>query len=92
VSNLAKAVADIVPNCELSVNPQALPDKRSYKVNFDLFKAFAPNYTPIYTLRETISEIRHLISDDFRTSDFIRLHILENHIKNRRLSPDLRWT
>ena len=99
VSDLAKAVADIVPNCDLSVNTHALPDKRSYKVNFDLFEALAPNHKPIYTLRDTISElvdgiseIKHLISDDFRTSDFIRLHILENHIKNGRLSPDLRWT
>ena len=99
MSDLAKAVADIVPNCDLSVNTHALPDKRSYKVNFDLFEALAPNHKPIYTLRDTISElvdgiseIRHLIYDDFRTSDFMRLHILENHLKNRRLSADLRWT
>ena len=98
VCDLAKAVADTVPNCEVYINTQALPDKRSYKVNFDLFETLAPNHKPICTLRDTISElvegsseIRHLISDDFRASDFMRLHILENHLKNKRLSPDLYW-
>ena len=87
-----------MPNCEVYINTQALPDKRSYKVNFDLFETLAPNHKPICTLRDTISElvegiseIRHLISDDFRASDFMRLHILENHLKNKRLSSDLRW-
>jgi len=98
VSDLAKAVAKILPNCEVSINPKGQPDKRSYKVNFDLFKTLAPSHTPIYTLSDTISElvegiseIRHLISDNFRASDFMRLHILENHLKNKRLSSDLRW-
>jgi nucleoside-diphosphate-sugar epimerase len=99
VSELAKAVANNVSNCEVSVNTQALPDKRSYKVNFDPFGSLAPNHTPVYTLQDTISElidgisdIRHLISNDFRASYFIRLHILEKHLKNRMLSRDLRWT
>ena len=98
VSDLAKAVAKILPNCEVSINTKGQPDKRSYKVNFDLFKTLAPSHTPIYTLSDTISElvegiseIRHLISDNFRASDFMRLHILENHLKNKRLSSDLRW-
>ena len=38
VSDLAKAVSDTVPNCQLSFNVKAPSDKRSYKVNFDLFK------------------------------------------------------
>ena len=98
VSDLAKAVAKILPNPEVSINTKGQPDKRSYKVNFDLFKTLAPSHTPIYTLSDTISElvegiseIRHLISDNFRASDFMRLHILENHLKNKRLSSDLRW-
>jgi nucleoside-diphosphate-sugar epimerase len=99
VSELAKAVANNVSNCKVSVNTQDLPDKRSYKVNFDLFGSLAPNHNPIYTLQDTISElidgisdIRHLISDDFRASEFIRLYILEKYLKNRKLSRDLRWT
>ena len=63
VSELAKAVANNVSNCEVSVNTQALPDKRSYKVNFDLFRSLAPNHTSIYTLQNTISELIDEISD-----------------------------
>ena len=98
VSELAKAVANTVPNCQLSFNIKALPDKRSYKVNFDLFEKLAPKFTPIYSLQDTISElidgiskIKHLIPYDFHKSDFMRLHILENHLNNGRLSSDLRW-
>ena len=42
VSDLAKAVVETVPDCQLSFNEKALPDKRSYKVNFDLFEKLAP--------------------------------------------------
>ena len=99
VSDLAKAVLEIIPNCKLSINVEAPIDKRSYKVNFDLFEQLAPNHQPTYTLRNTItdlakgiSQIQHFISSDFRNSDFMRLHILEDHIKNKRLNANLRWT
>ena len=99
VSDLAEAVAETIPNCQISFNTLSLPDKRSYKVNFDLFETLAPNHKPIHNLQDTIreliegiSKIQHLIHNNFRTSDFIRLYILENHIKNKRLSSDLRWT
>ena len=98
VSEIAEAVAEKVSNCELSINKKATPDKRSYKVNFELFESLAPNHQPIYSLEETIedlivgiSEIKHLIKTDFRSSDFMRLHILEDHLKNKRLSEKLRW-
>ena len=55
MSDLAKAVAKILPNCEVSINTKGQTDKRSYKVNFDLFKTLAPSYTPICMLSDTIS-------------------------------------
>lgn len=98
VSEIAESVAKKVHDCELTINKKAAPDKRSYKVNFDLFESLAPNHQPIYSLDETIeglilgvNEIKHLIKKDFRSSDFMRLHILEDHLKNNRLSEDLRW-
>ena len=98
VSEIAEAVAEKVGNCDLSINKNATPDSRSYKVNFDLFESLAPNHQSIYSLEETIedliiglNEIKHLIKTDFRSSDFMRLHILEDHLKNKRLSENLRW-
>ena len=98
VSEIAEAVADKIPHCEIAINTAAPPDKRSYKVNFDLYEALAPNHQPTHTLQNTIdelidgiTEIKHLIKEDFRSSDFMRLHILESHLKSKRLSNDLRW-
>lgn len=98
VHELAEAVADKIPNCDVSINTDAPVDKRSYKVNFDLYESLAPNHLPALTLSDTIdelvvgiSEIKHLISGDFRSSDFMRLHILESHLNSMRLSNDLRW-
>lgn len=98
VSEIAEAVSEKIKSCELTINEKAAPDKRSYKVDFDLFESLAPNHQPIYSLDETIedlihgiNEIKHLIKTDFRSSDFMRLHILEDHLKNKRVSEDLRW-
>jgi len=98
VSEIAEAVADKIPHCEVTINTAAPPDKRSYKVNFDLYEALAPNHQPTHTLQNTIdelvvgiTEIKHLIKEDFRSSDFMRLHILESHLESKRLSNDLRW-
>src|SRR5210317_2036026 len=46
VKDLAEAVANVIPNVKISVNKMATPDRRSYKVNFDLFKQLAPDYQP----------------------------------------------
>jgi len=37
VKELAEAVAEVIPGMKVSVNPDAPPDKRSYKVNFDMY-------------------------------------------------------
>ena len=99
VKELAEAVANKVEGCNISVNPNAVPDKRSYKVNFDLFKKIAPEHQPIFTLEDTIDElidgignIQHIMNADFRSSNFIRLYTLDEHIKSKRLSEDLRWS
>ena len=98
VSDLARSVAEVIPNCEVTINTKAPEDKRSYMVNFDLYESLAPNYLPVSTLRSTIDElakgiqeIKHLISKDFRSSDFMRLHILESHLMSKRLTQELRW-
>ena len=42
VRDLAEAVAAIIPGVDISINKDAQPDKRSYRVNFDLFKKAGP--------------------------------------------------
>jgi len=97
VKDLANSVASMIPGATVSINQQAQPDTRSYKVDFSLFKSLAPDHQPQMTLEKSIIALRDGLmgmkfSDaDFRTSNFMRLKILEGHMAAGRLSPNLRW-
>jgi len=98
VSDLAAAVANAIPGTRVSVNPDAAPDKRSYQVDFSLFQSLAPDHQPRMSLRHSIEELKSGLErmkfddSEFRSSDYMRLKVLEGHIRNHRLSGDLRWT
>jgi nucleoside-diphosphate-sugar epimerase len=97
VRDLAEAVSRHVTGTKVSINTNAPPDKRSYKVDFGLFKSLAPDYIPQVTLDESIRRLRQGLASigfadkDFRTSTLTRLKALERHIAAGRLGPDLRW-
>ncbi len=97
VKDLADAVAQQVPGTRVSINTSAPPDKRSYKVDFSLFKSLAPEFIPQVTLKESIARLydgmTRMKFDDanFRNSPFMRLKSLERHIEAERLGLDLRW-
>jgi nucleoside-diphosphate-sugar epimerase len=86
VKELAQAVADIIPGVSVSINKNAQPDKRSYRVNFELFKKLAPDYQPEVSLNATIIELKNGLEamnfndDNFRNSRFMRLKVL-NHLR-----------
>lgn len=97
VMDLALAVKKEIPNSEVRVNKNAPPDKRSYQVNFSKFKELAPNHQPIVSLSNAINGLKNgLLSmnftdTDFRNSNFIRLNTLNDHIKNNRITDNLKW-
>lgn len=98
VKDLAEAVRAAIPGTRVSVNKNALPDKRSYRVDFSRYQSLAPNHQPLATLASTIAELKAgLIAMDFHDKDFrssplVRLEMLKRHIADSRLSPDLRWS
>jgi nucleoside-diphosphate-sugar epimerase len=98
VRALAEAVADAVPGTAISINADAAPDSRSYKVDFSLFRTLAPQFVPQVRLAESIAGIRSGLASmdfgdrEFRTSQHVRLNVLEAYIAAGRLTPDLRWT
>jgi nucleoside-diphosphate-sugar epimerase len=98
VKDLANAVAEAIPGTSVSINQAALPDTRSYKVDFSLFGSLAKNHLPRITLRQSIDMLSKGLrgmgfSDpDFRNSPYIRLKVLESHIAAGRLTSDLRWS
>ena len=98
VRDLAAAVATAIPGTRVSINTDAPPDKRSYKVDFGLYQKLAPANQPQITLEKSIERLRDgLVSmgfadKDFRNSPFMRLKTLERLMASGRLAPDLRWT
>jgi nucleoside-diphosphate-sugar epimerase len=97
IKPLADAVAQIIPGIKITTNPDAMPDKRSYQVNFDLFKSLAPNHQPIHDLRSTIAEINdNLVAmnfndPNFRSSQLIRLKVLGKLKAEKLINENLEW-
>jgi nucleoside-diphosphate-sugar epimerase len=97
VKELAEVVAEVVDGCKVTVNPDAPPDKRSYKVNFDLFKTLAPNHQPVFQLKPTIRILVENLTEmsfndaNFRKSSLMRLNVISNLIQQNELDNNLTW-
>ena len=97
VRELAEAVARQTPGAKVSINTNAPPDKRSYRVDFSLFRSLAPDSIPQLSLDQSITRLREGLAamdfadKDFRSSPYMRLKTLERHMAAGRLGTDLRW-
>lgn len=98
VKQLAEAVSRVIPGVTVSINRNAQPDKRSYRVSFNLFEKLAPDYQPEIDLITTIHELKeeleaiHFRDMNFRNSSYIRLKVLQLLRADGRLSDMLEWT
>jgi nucleoside-diphosphate-sugar epimerase len=98
VKELAHAIAEIIPDVDVSINKDAPADKRSYKVNFDLYSSLAPDHQPVYDLKTSIKDLYDNLSmmefkdANFRESQFIRLKVLEKLQNLKHLDDQLSWT
>jgi nucleoside-diphosphate-sugar epimerase len=97
VKDLANAVARSVPGTDVSINTSAPADSRSYKVDFGLYRSLAPDHQPVVSLDQSIqnliSGLKKMKFNDaeFRSSNLMRLRVLQDHIDHRRLSKGLQW-
>ncbi|WP_394752417.1 NAD-dependent epimerase/dehydratase family protein [Crenothrix sp.] len=97
VKDLAQEVANVIAGTEISINKDAQPDNRSYRVNFDLFKVLAPFHQPKVSLTESIKELYDgLISvgfkdGEFRNSQYMRLNILAELQEKALVNDKLQW-
>lgn len=97
ILSLAEATAQVIPGVTISVNPDAPPDKRSYRACFDLYKQLAPNHQPREDLISTVKEIKDNLMEmnfddpNYRKSQLIRLEVIRRFLSAGRLTPDLRW-
>src|ERR1044071_4766725 len=58
VKDLATAVAKLVPGVEVSINKDAQPDKRSYRVDFGKFTKLAQGFLPAVDLQNAVVDLR----------------------------------
>jgi nucleoside-diphosphate-sugar epimerase len=97
VKDLAAAVARVIPDVDVSINKDAQPDKRSYRVNFDLFKKLAPAHQPQARLTDSIKELATGLESmnfrdaEFRNSRYMRLNMLTELQRRGLLNDKLQW-
>ena len=82
VKDLAHAVATAIPGVEVSINTNAPPDRRSYRVSYDLYKKLAPEFQPLSDLKSTIIEMTEGLKragfqdPAYRDSQYMRLNVI----------------
>jgi len=97
VNDLAVVVAKEIPGTKVDINPNATPDKRSYRVDFTKFRELAPNYQPQISLIEAVRGLRDGLqrmdfsNGDFKSSNLIRLNVLNSLIGSNILTDNLTW-
>ncbi|MGE0646100.1 MAG: NAD-dependent epimerase/dehydratase family protein [Nitrospira sp.] len=97
VKDLAEAVANLVPDVKISINKNAQPDKRSYRVNFDRFSKLANGFLPMIDLEHAVKDLRDgLIAmqfgdPQFRVGELIRLVTLRRLRESGQLTDELEW-
>ena len=97
VKDLAAAVANLVPNIEVSINKDAQPDKRSYRVNFDKYSKLAQGFLPMIDLQSAVKDLRDGLmamqfhDQEFRTGELIRLVTLKRLRESGQLTDHLTW-
>lgn len=86
------------PNIEIEINENAEPDKRSYKVDFSLYKTLAGDSYPGGTIADSIRDgaccidSSELDLSDFRNSHLMRLNTLRQLQDQKSLDSDLYWS
>jgi nucleoside-diphosphate-sugar epimerase len=96
VCAIAEAVAREVPGTRVSINHGAPPDRRSYKVDFGLFRALAPEHQPRIGLSQAVRGLREGLAAmgfadaRFREGRLMRLKVLDALRESGVLGADLR--
>ena len=97
VKDLADAVAKRLPGTEIHINPNAVPDKRSYQVDFGRYRELAASHLPAHSLDDSVSALIHglrgigFADGNFRESNLIRLKVLNGLKDSGALNENLEW-
>lgn len=95
IRELGMAVAKELDGIEVSVNPDASPDKRSYRVDFSRYAKLSPRHQPLMNPASTVKELAAGLracgfsDSEFRSSRFIRLNVLSQTLERGILDKNL---
>ena len=95
VVELAEKIKELKPDVKVSVNKNAAPDKRSYRVDFSLFEKLAPDHQPVYNLETSIAglfkglEAMKFNDPDFRNGQYMRLNVITDLLSKGILDSNL---
>ena len=98
IKDLAAMVAKKLGGIDVEINKNAMPDKRSYKVDFSKYQSLINGQYNNKSINQTIDELCCEINrlEPSRINDinikYKRLLTLENHILENRLNNELFWT
>lgn len=96
ISDIAAIVADVVPNCRIEYAPDASPDTRSYRVNFDKIARVLPTFKPQWDARRGAEQLYNaylqtkLSLEEFEGPRYQRISHIRKLIADGILADDLR--
>jgi nucleoside-diphosphate-sugar epimerase len=96
IRDIASIVADVVPGCQLEFAPDASPDTRSYRVNFDKIARVLPAFKPQWDAWRGAEQLyaayrkSNLTLEDFEGPRYQRINHIQKLIADGILAEDLR--
>jgi len=97
IRQMADAVAEIVPGCQVTYAEGAAADNRNYNVNFEKIRKVLPDFQPQWNVPKGIEQIyracvdNDLQYDDFAGRNYTRLKQLQFLLDTSQVDSDLRW-
>jgi nucleoside-diphosphate-sugar epimerase len=97
IADVAKLVAELVPDCVVTCGEHAAPDIRNYLVDFTKIETQLPGYRPTWTVPAGITQLRdafsagNMTAELFDGPDYVRLRTLQQLIEKGLLDDELRW-
>ncbi|WP_035981016.1 NAD(P)-dependent oxidoreductase [Bradyrhizobium sp. STM 3843] len=96
IRDIAAIVADTVPGCKLQFAPDASPDTRSYRVNFDKIARVLPGFKPQWDARRGAAQLydtfrqSRLTLEEFEGSRYQRIGQIRKLVADGVIADDLR--
>jgi nucleoside-diphosphate-sugar epimerase len=97
IREIAEIVAEVVPGARLEIAPDAGPDKRSYRVNFDKIANVLPSFKPRWDARRGAEQLyaayrkANLTLEEFEGPRYQRIGHIKKLIADGILRDDLRY-